>query len=539
MPAWAAPIRYNTDSLLEVLDRVVDDKASYEAKKRQSINRHLYSLASSADEIEEYTECSALFARYRKYALDSALHFAFRLHDIACRMGNADTIAISMMNIADGLKGLGRFNAALDTLHSIPRSDFVTSSPYYYHLLHSVTLSLATEAVDPATKKAYNKRLRELRDTIAIVNPPHSLGAIINQAEILKSDGNFAQAARMMEEAQETLKEEIGDYAIYWASLAGIYEFLGESEAAKGCYIKTSIIDLSNCVKTYTSLQDLAMLLYIQGDIEHAYRYITRAMEDIIESNARSRLVQVSEYMPIITSAYSRKQQEIHTKSLIFGIVLVMLALVLAAEAVALYRRNESLKSASASLDAKNEELTALNGRLTALNEQLHCTNERLNSTNERLTDANKIKEEYIAQLFIICSQYIDEFDHYRTSLSHKLKARQVDEVKKMIDKNLMSASLKEFFRKFDTIFLDLFPTFIEEFNALLQPDAHITPKEGELLTPELRIFALVRLGISDSARIASLLHYSLQTVYNYRMKIRNRSTVPKGKFAETVQRLC
>lgn len=533
LASTAAPARYDTDSLIEALDRVIANKPRYEAEKNLSINHHLFRLASAADAREELEECGALFDCYRKYKLDSALHFARRKLELARQFGSPDTIAWAMMNVADGLKGVGRFDDALATLRSIPCDGLAGNSAYYYHLLHSVTLSLAEEATSSADKRGYNKLLRQLRDTISLVNPPESLGWIVNHAETLKADGHFDDAASLLEGADlSEVTQEAGTLATYWVSLAGVYELLHNGQAAKGCYIQAAIIDLTHCVKSYTSLQDLAFLLYAEGDIDHAYRYITRAMEDIIESNARSRLAQVSGYVPIITSAYTIRQREAHTTNLIFFVVLVFLALVLAAEALALYKRNSALKSAGASLDAKNEELTALNGRLSALNAQLH-------STNGRLAEANKIKEEYIAQLFVVCSEYIDEFGRYRTQISRRLKAKQFDDVEKMLDKSRMSASLKEFFHKFDTIFLDLFPTFVEEFNALLQPEAQITPKEGELLTPELRIFALVRLGINDSTRIASLLHYSAQTVYNYRMKVRNRSTVPKGRFAETVQTLC
>ena len=530
--ALANYAKYNTDSLMSVLDKIISSKMILETNKQLSIERHLYSYRNAADELEEFHECSILFDRYCKYKLDSAFYYAKQKLKLAEHIGNKDSIAYSMMNVADGLKGLGHFKEALDLLHSIPKSDFVSNCQYYYYLLHSVTLSIASGTISPVEKRALNKELRQYRDSIDAVNPKGSLGAIINRAEMLKSDGRFSDAVKMLEDLQSNARSEIYEFAIYWTSLASVYQFIGNVEAAKGCYINAAIIDLKKCVKSYTSLQDLAMLLYSEGDVDHAYKYITRAMEDIIESNSRSRLIQVSEYMPIITSAYSKKQQEIHGRNITFGMILIFLVLLLAAETVALYKRNRHLKHYNFMLDAKNEELVTLNERLTSLND-------KINKTNHQLSDANKIKEEYIALLFIICSEYIDDFEHYRISLTHKLKTNQIDEVKKMVNKNLMLASLKEFFKKFDTIFLDLFPNFVEEFNNLLKPEARITLKEGELLTPELRIYALVRLGINESTRIANLLHYSLQTVYNYRMKIRNRALIPKNKFVEAVQNLC
>lgn len=155
-----------------------------------------------------------------------------------------------------------------------------------------------------------------------------------------------------------------------------------------------------------------------------------------------------------------------------------------------------------------------------------------------QLKESNQVKEEYIAYLFNLCSEYIDDMDKQRVALSRKLKAGQVSDMAKELSRSKSSDYLKVFFEKFDTIFLDLFPGFIDSFNELLHPDARIYPHNGELLTPELRIYALVRLGINDSTRIASLLHYSPQTVYNYRLKIRNKAIVPKKEFASRVAKL-
>lgn len=526
----ASTIKYNNDSLILILDNMLKDKAKYEMKKQQRIARHLYCIRNAADDKTMFNEYSTLYEIYRKYKLDSAFYYAQLKLDVAIKIGNPDSIYHSKMNVADGLKGLGRFDEALAILHSIPKTEYVKNCEYYYYLLHSITLSLSSSTFSQNEKKTYNRKLRNCRDSIALVNPPNSVGAIVNQAEILKMNGDFRAARKLLESVQDS--SSIDSNAIYWVSLADIYKYLGDTEKEKYCLLKGSIIDIRACVKTYTSLQDLAMLLYSEGDIDRAYKYITRALEDIIESNARSRLTQVAEYMPIITTAYALRQQDAHNRDTIYKISLCLLSLFLATALLFLYKRNKKLTIIRRKLDTKNEQLTQLNDKLTQLNANL-------NDVNLRLSDSNKIKEEYIAQLFNICSSYIDDMEQYRISLLRKVKAGKDEEMRKALNTSITTANLKDFFHKFDVIFLDLFPTFIESFNKLLQPDAIITPKEGELLTPEPRIYALVRLGINDSTKIANFLHYSSQTVYNYRMKIRNKAVVPKDQFVMNVQNLC
>ena len=137
-------------------------------------------------------------------------------------------------------------------------------------------------------------------------------------------------------------------------------------------------------------------------------------------------------------------------------------------------------------------------------------------------------------------SAYIDKMEDFRKNIDRKLKTGKVEDVVMLTNpsSSLIQNELKEFYKNFDTIFLNLYPDFVDQFNTLLSSDEKIFPKEGELLSPELRIFALVRLGISDSVKIANFLHYSPQTVYNYRLKVRNKSVLPKEDFPTAVSKI-
>ena len=184
--------------------------------------------------------------------------------------------------------------------------------------------------------------------------------------------------------------------------------------------------------------------------------------------------------------------------------------------------------------------------KLSLIRKQLHNTNmelvklnQDLHDTNNNLEEANLVKEEYIARFFDQCSEYIDKFENYRKSLNTKAKNNQLDDLLAMVkSRTLIETELEELFHNFDSVFLNIYPTFIDEFNTLLMPNEHIYPKQGELLNTELRIFALIRLGITDSVKIASFLRYSLRTVYNYRTKVRNKAAGSRDDFENIVKKI-
>ncbi len=162
-----------------------------------------------------------------------------------------------------------------------------------------------------------------------------------------------------------------------------------------------------------------------------------------------------------------------------------------------------------------------------------------MKSTNNQLLEANYVKEEYIGYVFSICSSYISKLEEYRKNVNRKLKTGQVEELKSWsASTSIVQSELKEFYHSFDAIFLHVYPDFVDDFNALLRPEERVVLKEGELLNTELRIYALVRLGINDSVKIAEFLHCSPQTVYNNRLRTRNKAVIPKENFAEVVRSL-
>lgn len=514
--------RCNTDSVLSVLDAVIDSTSYYEAELRTRLGKQRQAFENTTDPAVKFQEAHRLVISYRKFRIDSAMYYARQQYEYGLKIGNADSLALARMSLADVLKRLGRFSDAKGLLDRIPRNEFVASNIYYYEIYHSTLNSMLNVAAGEDEMNEIRLMRKLYRDTITMLRHDNGSVLLMYRADMLQYSGNNKAALKLLKECHDRYSNEVDSDPIYWAVIGGVYKNLGKKEEAKYCYAMSSILDKRSCNKTYTSLQMLAALLFDDGDTDRAYRYIMLSMNDVHEAHAHSRLALVGEYLPIITTAYEKKQRVIAVRRTMLIVGAMVLAIALATLLIMLARRTRKLAS--------------LRHVLAERNQQLQSLNEKLAGVNKALEESSIIKEVYIGQLFNLCSSYIGQMENYRTGLIAKFKTGRMKELERTLNQDTTNAQLKLLFKNFDKVFLEIFPNFIEDFNGLLKPGEKIYPKPGELLSPELRIYALVRLGINDSTRIAEFLHYSVQTVYNYRQKVRNKSVVPRQEFALKVQ---
>ena len=216
------------------------------------------------------------------------------------------------------------------------------------------------------------------------------------------------------------------------------------------------------------------------------------------------------------------------------GLIIVISVLVLFLLVAIRRIRKQMRKTSKAHQETKNA-----NNQLKQLNAELVNFNRRLTEANHEIAENSKIKEEYIAQFMDQCSLYIEKIDAYRKSLNKLLSAGKIDELKKALKStDLMDEELKSFYRNFDATFLKLFPTFVADFNKLLTPDGQIVLKKEGQLNTELRVFALIRLGITDSVKIAQFLRYSVTTIYNYRTKTRNKAAGNRNELEDQIREI-
>jgi type II secretory pathway pseudopilin PulG len=287
------------------------------------------------------------------------------------------------------------------------------------------------------------------------------------------------------------------------------------------------------------SLLQLADILNNEGQLERSYKYIRFTWDCNNRFNTRMRSWQITPILNVIENNY-QKAVDHNTKVLWTSVVVVsVLALLLLGVLLFLHRRNRQLDAARQALKTSNDELEGANRMLATQTEELSTLNAQLSALNAQLSESNQVKEEYIGRFMSLCSQYIDKLDDYRKMVNKKMKNKELEELYRLSKSSeLKERELDELLQNFDSVFLHLYPNFVDEFNALLQPELRFQKKDDNRLVTEIRIFALIRLGIEDSSKIAEFLHYSVNTIYNYRARIKNGALDNRESFERRVKML-
>ncbi len=324
-------------------------------------------------------------------------------------------------------------------------------------------------------------------------------------------------------------------------ALAGNYRESGDEEKYEEFLTKAALSDLQSCTMENLALQKLAVKLFEKGEqyIERAERYINLSMEDAKFYNNRLRILEISRNLPQIMNAYqaTTEKQNRHLRHSVFFISFLMVGLLFTAYYI--HRQNRKLSSRRKELADNNRQLSYLNEQLAAGNNHQVTLNEQLKELNRKLVDTNN-RRESLASIYIdLCAKYIDKLAKYQTLVKRKIKAHQEQELLQTISSTRISEEdAATFLHRFDKAFLELYPTFVEEFNALLTADGQISQKSPLTLTTELRTFALIRLGVKNTADIAGLLFLSNQTIYNCRSLTKNKA-IRKDTFDDDVMHLC
>ena len=507
------------DSLLLKLDQAIKERPIYMEQKELKLVELKRLLHRQIPDEERFAILGTLLDEYRSFNTDSALHMAEEREQIAIRLGNREYIDNARMNKADVLGMTGMYKEVMDLMRNIHIDRLpVDIHPYYYHIYRTVYGLMADYAVTAYEKKLYTELTDKYRDSLLLVNKDNLLIHTLIQSDQYNVRNEYDKAIRLLTDYLALQKDYEHDVAICAYTLSESYRLKGDKEKEKEYLIVSAMADMKTAVREYISLRKLAVLLYQEGDIERAYSYVKICMEDAAACNARLRKLEILEIFPIINDAYQQKteKQQEQMKWALVSISLLSLFLLLA-----IFYVYKQMKKVAA---ARREVIDA-NKRLKELNDELHLSNAQLKEANHSIAENSYLKEEYIGRYMDQCSVYLEKMDNYRRSLGKIAATGNVEELYKNIKSSkFIEGELKEFYTNFDNTFLQLFPTFVEDFNALLADDEQISLKAGERMNTELRIFALIRLGITDSVKIAQFLRYSVTTIYNYRTKVRNKA---------------
>lgn len=509
----------NMDSLLLKLDRTIKERPVYIKEKERKLKELEGELNHRLSDEERFSLLGSLLDEYRSFNTDSSLAIVHERYQVAARLNKEEFLDNALMNSADIMGTAGMYKEAIDLMQHIHISslpDYLHS--YYYHIHRTVYGLMADYAVTEEEKKRYAEITDRYRDSLLMVNADNSLVHTLILSDQYNVRNEYDKAIRLLTDFYRKEQENVHDVAICAYTLSESYRLKGDKNNQKKFLIISSISDMRSAVREYISLRKLAVLLYREGDIDRAYSYLRICMEDAVACNARLRILEILEIFPIINDAYQQKseKQQGQMKWALISISLLSVFLLLAVFYV--YKQMKRVASA-------RREVMEANKRLKALNEELHISNDKLKEANHCIAENSYLKEEYIGRYMDQCSVYLEKMDHYRRSLGKIAATGNVEELYKNIKSSkFIEGELKEFYANFDNTFLQLFPKFVEEFNALLAEGEQIYPKANERMTTELRIFALIRLGITDSVKIAQFLRYSVTTIYNYRTKVRNKA---------------
>lgn len=531
---------HSLDSLLEQQDLVRVKEERIKQLKMQ------YSRVKDVKEL--YAMNRMVYLEYRVYDADSALHYINKNIQLAQQTNNRTWEVVSLLEQSFVLTSSGLLTEALKAVSDIQPEELPQNlrSEYFGRLctLYSRLRDYSSE--NSQLSEHYNNLQKAFRDSVYLTATPDELRYWNCRAWLYMGTPEIEPVKQAFEENKQTLSNDSRKYSIATYNLSAIYRSENNESKYLENLILSAMADIRSVNGDIGSLQEIAEYLFKHGEIDRAYNYILYCSQKAMLFHNRVRIVKMSHLQNQIYKAYqeqSRTQQKRLQASLI---AVSFLFLVLIGAFLFIRKQMRRLKEANLKLDSTNQKLSVnmdalstAHQRLEEVNIQLKDLNTQLQEVNDQLRESNYVKEEYIGYVFNICSTYISKLEEFRKNINRKLKVGQIEDVKAMTDSSATASNeLKEFYQNFDTIFLHLYPDFVGDFNALLLPEERIELKEGELLNTELRIHALIRLGITDSVKIADFLHCSAQTVYNNRLRTRNKSIIPKEDFINAVKKL-
>ena len=512
----------DTDTLKIKLNKVLGERDIYVKQKLDRIH-NLKLKARAAHEPQHVFELDQqLYDEYKNFSYDSAFTYASKLNVIALRLNDPARVAFSQLDMAFILISSGMFKETLETLNKIKLNKLPDSTRVDYYFLKARSyFDLSDFDRNIEYSAIYNPIGIKCLDTALSICQPGTYNFLaISGLKDLRSANDrlgilhYTSLLRLKNLTRH-------QFAVNASSLSYIYEKEGQQEKSINLLIQAAIADLNSATKETVALYNLAVFYYKKGDLNDAFLYIKQAMADATYYGARHRQVQISSIMPLIEAQQIASVEQQRESLIIYSSIITVLVLFVVAFAVIIFTQLKKLRLADEVIKDANAAL--------------HQNNKTLEQLNQNLSVANKIKNEYIGYYFNINSVYIEKLESFQKSLDKKLTSKRYDDAHAAIKNLHLENERQQLFNTFDKIFLQLFPGFIKTFRSLFNQDDVVIIPPGQLLSTEHRIFALIRMGIHDNERIAKLLGYSVNTIYSYKNRIKNKSFVPNDEFEDKI----
>lgn len=515
--------------IFKELNEVLKNKQHYVKLKEERILNFKKIKSENLTKEQEYNYNKTLYLEYQKFNSDSAIHYVKKNLKLGEELQNKELFNLAQIQLVTLYSSSGKYRESEALIKSIRKKDLPSNLLSNYYIAYR---EFFEHYAANSYSKAYMLQISKYRDSLLTVLNPNTLEYQINNIQQDIFHKKYDNTQRQLKAILLHIKEDNPQYAMVTYLLGKIYEATGELEQRKKYYALSATSDIKNANKDNASLQELALVFYEIGNVDMAYKLTQSAIEDALYCNVQFRTLLMSEVYSIINTVYLEREAQRKSELQIYLLCISLLSLFLIVAVIYVYIQMKKVSRIRSELFETSQKLAELNKDITE-------TNQQLQEKNSQLSESNHVKEEYIAHFFSLCSAYINKLENYRIILNKKATAKQFDEIYKILKSTtLVDNELEELYKNFDIIFLNLYPTFVKDFNALLIPEEQIVLKQNELLNTELRIFALIRLGITDSVKIAAFLRYSLSTIYNYRTRARNKAAVSRNDFEEMVMKI-
>ena len=540
LPIVLCAQQVDIESRYKQIDEAIAESPRYVAQREAKITaaRNAYEQTNGQ---QKYEESYRLYELYRPFVSDSAIYFLRQCITLAEELGDHNSSVRCRSLLAIRCSNTGLYDEALNILDSINLGsglDKLVLGTYYeaYNNVYG-ELSYYTRLDD--MRQLYQRKEQHYKQLMFEYLPATSESCFLRREQAAQAEGKLKEAMAINDEWMKTVEPGSHPYALTALYRYIEYKLQGDTTQMMYWLTESVLADIRNAAMDQGSMWELANELMLSDDVDRASRYISYTSDCANRYGSRQRNWQIAPLLTHIANEY--KSQSERTTSQLWGtlIVISILALLLLGALFFVHRRNTQLHAARNDLKTSNDELASANRLLATQKDELSQLNSQLSTLNSQLSESNRVKEEYIGRFMSLCAQYIDKLDNYRKMVNKKMKNKELDELFQISKSTeLKEKELEELYENFDTVFLHLFPNFIDDFNALLQPEMQIHPKEENRLTTDIRIFALIRLGFEDSSKIAEFLHYSVNTIYNYRARIKNGALGNREQFENRVKTL-
>jgi hypothetical protein len=503
------------DSLIGVLKHEISKQDEYTAEKLKRIEEWRGKLAQSRTLADRFVVYNNLYHAYKTFVNDSAYAYAQRLVQTAQQLNDETRIGYAHVKASFITLSAGLFKETFDTLKVVRVNALPDSSRFEYYRLTARTFAdLMIYNKHNYFRDSYNRSYRLYMDSALRASKPESYNFFYLTTIIALHENNFNEA---LENSQLMVKHHTLTHhqrAVYHYDLAEAWQKLGEQDKALENLILSSISDLRGSVRETAAMYTLARMLHQQGDSQNAYIFIQQALKDAEFYGARQRQVEINSILPLIAYDQFNAAEEKRKRWFMYSMGITIMVVLVVVFSIIIYKQLKKLREADAIIKQANYNLQEF---------------------NQKLIEAQKIKEEYIGYYFNMTTDYINKIDALRKQTMNLLVNDKKKDALSLLGSYNPQEERAKFIRDFDKAFLRIFPDFVHQFNLLIDPKEPLVPEAENDLNADLRIFALIRLGVQDNKKIGEILNFSVNTIYAYKTRVKSKSVVPDDVFLKRV----